>query len=116
LQSGQAYTANLSTDLSNTGTNSYRPDRIHNPYDFSFDTASAQSIDPLCGSGKQTLACFFNPSAFRPAPLAPGQLSPHVFGSGCKPLGCDPACRLPAGPGRARPPGVPAEDCSFSLI
>ena len=82
LQSGQAYTANLSTDLSNTGTNSYRPDRIHNPYDFSFDTASAQSIDPLCGSGKQTLACFFNPSAFRPAPLAPGQLSAHVFGNG----------------------------------
>ena len=82
MQSGQAYTANLSADLSNTGTNSYRPNRIHNPYDFSFDTAYAQSIDPLCGSGKQTLACFFNPSAFRAPPLAPGQLSAHVFGNG----------------------------------
>ena len=82
MQSGQAYTAGLSADLSNTGSGSYRPDRIHSPYNFSFDTAYAQSIDPLCGSGKQTLACFFNPAAFRPPPLAPGQLSAHVFGNG----------------------------------
>src|SRR5439155_22334316 len=45
-QSGQAYTANLYTDLSNTGTNSYRQDLIHNPYDFYYKTPYAVSFDP----------------------------------------------------------------------
>ena len=30
----------MSTDLSNTGSFSYRPDQIANPYNFSFNTAS----------------------------------------------------------------------------
>ena len=79
---GGAHPRTLPGPTRNTGTNSYRPDRIHNPYDFSYNTAYAQSVDPLCGSGKQSLACFFNPAAFRAPLLAPGQLSAHVFGNG----------------------------------
>ena len=39
-QTGEALNAVLSSDLSNTGSFSYRPDQIANPYNFSFDTAT----------------------------------------------------------------------------
>lgn len=84
IQSGQAFTAGFSTDLSNTSSNSYRPDRIHNPYDFSFAMADQTANQALsgCTPGKQTLACFYNQFAFQAASLAPGQLFAHVFGNG----------------------------------
>jgi hypothetical protein len=79
MQSGEAYTAGLSNDLSNAASPSYHPDRIHNPYDFSFNVAGQEALG--C-TGKQTLACFFNQAAFITPPLAPGQQTAHVFGNG----------------------------------
>ena len=78
-QTGEAVTAVMSTDYSNTGSFSYRPDQVANPYDFSFNTAS-QGTDYQCSNpGHQTLDCWFNQAAFvapdsgtRPAS------SPHV--------------------------------------
>jgi hypothetical protein len=79
-QSGEAITASMSSDLSNTGSASYRPDQIANPYDFSFNTAS-QGTDFGCSRpGHQTLDCWFNQAAFVAPPLAPGQQSSHEFG------------------------------------
>ncbi len=80
LQSGLALSAGLSGDLTNTGSFSPRPDRIHNPQDFSFDTATQASLG--CTPGKQTLTCFWNQAAFTIPPLAPGQLFAHEFGNG----------------------------------
>lgn len=80
-QSGEAITAVMSTDFSNTGSFSYRPDQIHNPYDFSFNTAS-QGTDYLCSNpGHQTLDCWFNQAAFVIPGLEPGQLSAHAYGN-----------------------------------
>jgi hypothetical protein len=78
LQSGEAETALLSNDLSNTGSFSYRPDQIHDPKDFSFDPATQAALG--CTPGKQTLACWYNPAAFVTPALAPGQQAAHVFG------------------------------------
>jgi hypothetical protein len=81
VQSGEAITAVMSTDFSNTGSFSYRPDQIHNPYDFSFNTAS-QGTDFQCSNpGHQTLDCWFNQAAFVTPPLAPGQQSAHGYGN-----------------------------------
>ena len=80
-QSGEALTAVMSTDFSNTGSFSYRPDQIHNPYDFSFNTAS-QGTDYQCSNpGHQTLDCWFNQAAFVTPGLAPGQQSAHAYGN-----------------------------------
>ncbi|HEX6505794.1 MAG TPA: carboxypeptidase regulatory-like domain-containing protein [Terriglobales bacterium] len=80
-QSGEALTASMSTDLSNTGSFSYRPDQVANPYDFSFNPAS-QATDFACTNpGHQTLDCWFNQAAFVAPPLAPGQQSAHMFGN-----------------------------------
>jgi hypothetical protein len=80
-QSGEAITAVMSTDFSNTGSFSYRPDQIHNPYDFSFNTAS-QGTDYGCSNpGHQTLDCWYNQAAFVTPPLATGQQSAHAFGN-----------------------------------
>ncbi|HKU25687.1 MAG TPA: hypothetical protein VJQ54_09465 [Candidatus Sulfotelmatobacter sp.] len=80
-QSGEAITAVMSTDFSNTGSFSYRPDQIHNPYDFSFNTAS-QGTDYQCSNpGHQALDCWFNQAAFVTPPLAPGQQSAHAYGN-----------------------------------
>jgi hypothetical protein len=80
LRSGEAYTAALSFDPTNTGAGG-RPDRIHNPYDFSFDTETQTALG--CSSpGKQTLDCFFNQAAFILPPLAPGQTFARQFGNG----------------------------------
>ena len=80
VQSGEAITAVMSTDFSNTGSFSYRPDQIHNPYDFSFNTAS-QGTDYACSNpGHQTLDCWFNQAAFVTPPLANLQQSAHAYG------------------------------------
>ena len=71
----------MSTDLSNTGSFSYRPDQIANPKDFSFNTTS-QAQDYGCSNpGHQTLDCWVNQAAFVAPPLAPGQQSAHSFGN-----------------------------------
>jgi hypothetical protein len=80
-QTGEAVNAVMSTDFSNTGSFSYRPDQIANPYDFSFNTAS-QATDYGCSNpGHQTLDCWVNQAAFVTPPLAPGQQSAHSFGN-----------------------------------
>ena len=78
-QSGEAITATMSNDFSNTGSFNNRPDQIHNPYDFSFDPATQAQFG--CTPGKQTLDCWYNQAAFVEPPLAPGQQSAHVFGN-----------------------------------
>jgi hypothetical protein len=80
-QTGEAVTAVMSTDLSNTGSFSYRPDQIANPYNFSFNTA-LQANDYGCSNpGHQTLDCWVNQAAFVAPPVAPGQNSAHSFGN-----------------------------------
>jgi hypothetical protein len=80
-QTGEAANAVMSTDLSNTGSFSYRPDQIANPYDFSFNTAS-QGTDYACSKpGHQTLDCWVNQAAFVAPGLAAGQQSAHSFGN-----------------------------------
>ena len=81
-QTGEAVTAVMSSDLSNTGSFSYRPDQIANPYNFSLNTAS-QTNDYGCSNpGHQTLDCWVNQAAFVAPVLAPGQQSAHSFGHG----------------------------------
>jgi hypothetical protein len=78
-QSGEAFTAGMSGDFSNTGSGSYRPNQIGNPYDFSIDQSDQANLG--CDPGHQTLACWFNPAVFVTPPLAPGQQVAHVFGN-----------------------------------
>jgi len=80
-QSGEAVTASMSTDLSNTGSFSYRPDQIDNPYDFSFNTTSQGTNFGCSNPGHQTLDCWFDQAAFVAPPLASGQQSAHMFGN-----------------------------------
>ena len=81
-QTGEAVTAVMSTDLSNTGSFSYRPNQIANPYNFSFNTAS-QANDYGCSNpGHQTLDCWVNQATFIAPPLAYLQQSAHSFGNG----------------------------------
>ena len=80
IQSGLALTPGLSFDPTNTNSGSPRPDMIHNPNDFSFNT-SAQATMGCSQPGQQTLDCFYNQAAFVLSPLAPGQVSAHVFGN-----------------------------------
>src|SRR6266571_3227304 len=70
-QSGEAFTAGMSGDFSNTGSGSYRPNQIGNPYDFSIDPAGQASLG--CDPGHQTLACWYNPAVFVTPPVVPGQ-------------------------------------------
>lgn len=80
-QTGEAVTAVMSNDLSNTGSFSYRPNQIANPYNFSFNTAS-QANDFGCSKpGHQTLDCWVNQAAFVAPPLANSQQSAHMFGN-----------------------------------
>lgn len=80
LRSGEAYTAFLSDGQTNTGAGG-RPDRLRNPYDFSFDTATQAAL--RCSNpGHQTMDCFYNQAAFVMPPLAPGQTFAHRFGNG----------------------------------
>jgi Carboxypeptidase regulatory-like domain len=82
IQSGEAVTAALSSDVTNTGSFSPRPDQIHNPADFSYmpDPAAFTNVYG-CTPGKQTLQCWYNPEAFSIPALAPGQNSAHLFGN-----------------------------------
>ena len=77
-QSGQAQTSTVSTDLSNTGSASYRYNQIANPRNFSYDTATQQALG--C-TGKQSLNCWYNQAAFVAPPVANGQQSAHEFGN-----------------------------------
>jgi Carboxypeptidase regulatory-like domain len=81
LQSGEAVTGVLSSDLSNTGSFSYRPDQIANPNDFSFETGSQGTDFGCTNPGHQTLDCWYNQAAFAVPALAPGQQSAHSFGN-----------------------------------
>jgi Carboxypeptidase regulatory-like domain len=80
VQSGEAVTGVLSSDLSNTGSFSYRPDQIANANNFSFNTASQATDFGCTNPGHQTLDCWYNQAAFTVPPLAPGQTSAHSFG------------------------------------
>ena len=81
LQSGEAVTGVLSSDLSNTGSFSYRPDQIANANDFSVNTASQATDFGCTNPGHQTLDCWYNQAAFAVPALAPGQQSAHLFGN-----------------------------------
>ncbi|MGH9503392.1 MAG: carboxypeptidase regulatory-like domain-containing protein [Terriglobales bacterium] len=81
FQSGEAVTGVLSSDLSNTGSFSYRPDQIANPNDFSFNTGSQFTDFGCTNPGHQTLDCWYNQAAFAVPALAPGQQSAHSFGN-----------------------------------
>jgi len=81
IQSGEALTAALSSDVSNTGSFSPRPDQVHNPYDFNYAPDPAAFALDGCTKGKQTLQCWYNPEAFAVPGLAPGQGSAHLFGN-----------------------------------
>jgi hypothetical protein len=79
-RTGEATTAILSFDPTNTGSFAPWPDRIHDPYDFSFgqDVQAAMG----CPVGHQSLQCWYNPAAFVIPALAPGQKFAHQFGNG----------------------------------
>jgi hypothetical protein len=80
VRSGEAFDALLGGDVTNTGATSARPDRIHNPYDFSFNVAG-QTAMGCSDPGHQTLDCWFNQEAFAVPALAPGQSTAHMFGN-----------------------------------
>jgi hypothetical protein len=77
IQSGEAETALLSYDPTNTGSFSPRPDMIANPYNFSFNVGGQQCSRP----GHQTLDCWYNQAAFAIPPLAPGQSTATNWGN-----------------------------------
>ena len=79
-RTGEATTAFLSFDPTNTGSFGPWPDRIHNPYDFSFGKDVQASLG--CPVGHQSLQCWYNPAAFVIPALAPGQKFAHQFGNG----------------------------------
>src|SRR3954468_9950343 len=79
-QTGEAVTAVMSGDLSNTGSFSYRPNQVANPYDFSFDVPGQASLG-CSNPGHQTLDCWLNQAVFVAPPLAPGQQAAHSFGN-----------------------------------
>jgi hypothetical protein len=80
-QTGEAITAVLSADYTNTGSFSPRPDQIHNPYDFSFNVSAQQNVFQCPNPGHQTLQCWFNQAAFAIPPLAPGQTFATTWGN-----------------------------------
>jgi hypothetical protein len=80
FQTGEAVTGTMSSDLSNTGSFSYRPDQVANPNNFTFDTGTQAGLG-CTNAGHQTLDCWFNQAAFVAPPLAPGQQLAHVYGN-----------------------------------
>jgi len=82
--SGEAFDVLMGGDLTNTGAFPPRPDIIHNPYDFSYNTAEQAALG--CDPGHQTLNCWFNQAAFVAPALAStpglcgGQCSARLFG------------------------------------
>ena len=81
VQSGEAVTATMSSDFSNTGSFSYRPDQIGDPYNFSLNTASQGTDFGCTNPGHQTLDCWYNQAVFVTPPVAPGQQFSHQFGN-----------------------------------
>jgi len=79
-RTGEATTAILSNDFTNTGSFAPWPDRIHDPYDFSFGQDVQAEMG--CPVGHQSLQCWYNPAAFTIPALAPGQKFAHQFGNG----------------------------------
>ena len=79
-QTGEAITAVLSSDTTNTGSFSPRPNQIHNPYDFSFNVAAQKNVFQCSDPGHQTLDCWYNQAAFVIPPLAPGQSFATTWG------------------------------------
>jgi len=83
-RSGEAFDVLMGGDLTNTGAFPPRPDIIHNPNDFSFDTATQATLG--C-PGHQTINCWFNQAAFVAPALAStpglcgGQCSARNFGN-----------------------------------
>jgi hypothetical protein len=80
IRSGEHFTALLSYDPTNTGTTAL-PNMVHNPYDFSFDTADQANLYQCPNPGHQSLSCWYNQTAFVIPALAPGQGSAHQFGT-----------------------------------
>jgi hypothetical protein len=80
-QTGEAFTAVLSADYTNTGSFSPRADQIHNPYDFSFDTADQENIFLCSNPGHQTLDCWYNQAAFAIPAVANGQQTARNWGN-----------------------------------
>ncbi len=85
-RSGEAFDVLMGGDLTNTGAFPPRPDQVHNPYDFSFDVATQQSLG--CSKpGHQTLDCWFNQAAFVAPALSSvagdcgGQCFARIFGN-----------------------------------
>lgn len=79
-RTGEAETANVSYDDTNTGSFAPWPDRVGNPYNFSYGQAIQAAMG--CPVGHQSLTCFYNPAAFVLPPLAPGQTFARQFGNG----------------------------------
>jgi len=71
-QTGEAITAVLSADYTNTGSFSPRPDQIGIPYDFSGITVQNNPFQ-CSRPGHQTLDCWYNQAAFAIPALASGQ-------------------------------------------
>jgi hypothetical protein len=78
-QSGESETSTVSSDLSNTGSFSYRFDQLARPTDFSYNTAAQAGLG--CTPGKRNILCWYNPAVFTAPALAPGQQSAHDFGN-----------------------------------
>ena len=78
-QSGEALTSTASSDLSNTGSFSYRFNQVANPKDFSYQTEAQAAFG--CNPGKRDILCWYNQAAFVAPPLASGQESAHAFGN-----------------------------------
>ena len=78
MRTGEHFTPCLSIDPTNTGTFCAWPDKIANPYDFSFNTAGQSALG--CPAGHQSLTCWYNQAAFTVPPLASGQTFSHQFG------------------------------------
>ena len=83
--SGEAFDVVMGSDFTNTGAFPPRPDIIHNPYDFSFNTAAQANVG-CTNPGHQNLSCWFNQAAFVAPALAStpgncgGQCSARLFG------------------------------------
>ncbi len=80
-QTGEALTAVLSADYTNTGSFSPRPDQIHNPYDFKYNVADQGNVFLCSNPGHQTLDCWYNQAAFAIPALAPGQQTATNWGN-----------------------------------
>jgi hypothetical protein len=78
-RTGEHFSTCLSFDPTNTGTYCAWPEKIGNPYDFSFNTAGQTALG--CPGGHQSLTCWYNPAAFTIPALAPGQTFAHQFGN-----------------------------------